>query len=150
MPDPIILERLVSEVGKQVRLRRAEFYGLRGLFAGAVLALVPLVLREVLGPPGLALAAGLLCAGFLVGAVYGLALKLPPDDVARLADRGYQLQDRVATSLEWGAPADRTPVVDALVADTAARVDALAPRRRGPRHHPRVAHLNPLPLVARL
>ena len=45
MPDPIILERLVSEVGKQIRLRRAEFYGLRGLFAGAVLALVPLVLR---------------------------------------------------------------------------------------------------------
>ena len=51
MPDPIVLERLVSEVGKQVRLRRAEFYGLRGLFAGAVLALVPLVLRELLGPP---------------------------------------------------------------------------------------------------
>jgi len=150
MPDPIILERLVSEVGKQVRLRRAEFYGLRGLFAGAVLALVPLVLRELLGPPGLAIAGALLCAGFLVGAVYGLALKLPPDDVARLADRGYQLQDRVATSLEWGARADRAPVVDALVADTAARVDALARRRIIPRLLPREAKLIPLPLVAGL
>ena len=55
MPDPIILDRLVSEVGRQIRLRRAEFYGLRGLFAGAVLALVPLVLRELLGPLGLAI-----------------------------------------------------------------------------------------------
>ena len=150
MPDAIILERLVSEVGKQIRLRRAEFYGLRGLFAGAVLALVPLVLREVLGPPGLALAGVLLCAGFLVGAVYGFALKLPPGDVARLADRGYQLQDRVATSLEWGARPDRTPVVDALVADTAARVDVLARRRIIPRLLPREAKLIPLPLVAGL
>ena len=42
MPDPISLDRLVSEVGHQIRLRRAEFYGLRGLFVGALLALVPL------------------------------------------------------------------------------------------------------------
>ena len=62
MPDPIILERLVSEVGKQIRLRRAEFYGLRGLFAGAVLALVPLVLRELLGPLGLAIGGRACCA----------------------------------------------------------------------------------------
>src|ERR1700675_1506466 len=133
MPDPMILDRLVSEVGKQIRLRRAEFYGLRGLFAGAVVALVPLVLRELLGPPGLALAGALLCAGFLVGDVYRLALKLPPHDVARLDDWGYQLQERVGTSLEWGARPDRTPVVDALVADTAAGVHALARRRIIPR-----------------
>src|SRR6185295_3847047 len=102
------------------------------------------------GPPGLALAAALLCGGVLVGAIYGFALKLPPGEVARLADRGYQLQDRVATSLEWGARPDRTPVVDALVADTAARVDALARRRIIPRILPREARLIPLPLVAGL
>jgi hypothetical protein len=150
MPDPIVLERLVSDVAKQIRLRRAEFYGLRGLFVGALLALVPLVLRELLGPLGLAAAGGLLCAGFLVGAIYGFFLKVPPGDVARLADRGYHLQDRVATSLEWGVRSDRTPIVEALVADTTARVGSLARRRVIPRRTPRVAKLVPLPLAAGL
>jgi len=150
MPDPIILDRLVSEVGRQIRLRRAEYYGLRGLFVGAVLALVPLVLRELAGPLGFVAAGALLGAGFLAGAAYGFALKLPAGDVARLADRGYQLQDRVATSLEGGSRADRTPIVDALVADTAARVDALARRRIIPRLFPREAKFIPLPLVAGL
>ena len=150
MPDPTVLDRLVSDVAKQIRLRRAEFYGLRGLFVGALLALVPLVLRELLGPLGFAAAGSLLCAGFLVGAIYGFCLKVPPGDVARLADRGYQLQDRVATSIEWGVRSDRTPIVEALVADTTARVGSLARRRVIPRRIPRVAKLVPLPLAAGL
>ncbi len=150
MPDPTVLDRLVSDVAKQIRLRRAEFYGLRGLFVGALLALVPLVLRELLGPLGFAAAGSLLCAGFLAGAIYGFSLKVPPGDVARLADRGYQLQDRVATSIEWGVRSDRTPIVEALVADTTARVGSLARRRVIPRRIPRVAKLVPLPLAAGL
>jgi hypothetical protein len=148
MPDPIVLERLISDVARQIRLRRAEFYGLRGLLVGALLALVPLVLREPLGSWGLIAAGGLLLIGFLAGALYGSLLKLPPEDVARLADRGYELKDRVATSLEWAGRVDRTPVVDALVADTTARVDALTRRRVIPRRLPRGAKLVPLPLIA--
>ena len=81
MPDPVVLERLVSEVAKQIRYRRAEFYGLRGLFFGALLALVPLVLRELLGPLGFMAAGALLAAGFLAGALYGILLKVPRADV---------------------------------------------------------------------
>ena len=150
MPDPVALERLVSEVAKQIRYRRAEFYGLRGLFFGALVALVPLVLRELLGPLGLIAAGALLAAGFLAGALYGALLKVPRADVARLADRGYGLQDRVATSLEWGPRPDRTPVVDALVADTTARVGSLARKRVIPRRVSRLAKFVPLPLLAGL
>jgi hypothetical protein len=49
MPGPTVIERLVADVVRQIRLRRAEFYGLRGLLWGAVAAVVPLVLKESLG-----------------------------------------------------------------------------------------------------
>jgi hypothetical protein len=38
MPDPKVLERLVQQVMREVRMRRAEFWALRGLFAGAMAA----------------------------------------------------------------------------------------------------------------
>src|SRR5437016_2816308 len=102
MADPIVLERLVSDVARQIRWRRAEYYGLRGLFLGALAALVPLVFRAVLGPVGLGAAGLLVALAALAGAAYGLALRVPRAEAARLADRGYGLQDRLATSLEWG------------------------------------------------
>jgi hypothetical protein len=150
MADPIVLERLVSDVARQIRWRRAEYYGLRGLFIGALAALVPLVLRELLGPLGLGAAALLLAAGALAGAGYGLALRVPPADAARLADRGYGLEDRVATALEWGPRPDRTPVVDALLTDAVGCAERLERRRVVPRRLPREAKLVPVPLLAGL
>jgi hypothetical protein len=150
MPNPAVLQRLVSDVGRQVRLRRAEYYGLRGTFYGVLIALVPLLLREMLGITGLGLAAGLMVAGGLAGVLYGLSLHLPAGEAARLADRGYGLQDRVATALEWSARPDRTPLVDALVADAVSRVERLEGRRVIRRRVPREARLIPLPLLAGL
>jgi hypothetical protein len=150
MPDPTVLERLVSDVVRQIRLRRAEYYGLRGIFVGALAALLPLLLREVLGPLGLVVAGGALAAGALAGILYGFYLKLPPGDAARLADRGYGLQDRVATALEWAARPDRSPIVDALVADAVAHAERLGRRRIIPRRVPREARFIPLPLAAGL
>ena len=147
MPDPSVLERLLSDVARQVRVRRAEFYGLRGLFVGALAAVVPLFLRDVLGPMGLLTALGLLLAGLAGGVLYGLLLRIPPSDVARLADRGYGLEERVATSVEWGARTDRAPVVEALVADTVARVGQLKRLRIVPRLMPKEAKFLPLPLA---
>ena len=49
MPGPTVIERLVADVARQIRLRRAEFYGLRGLFWGALAAVVPLVVKESFG-----------------------------------------------------------------------------------------------------
>ena len=84
--------------------------------------MVPLLLKESLGPWSYALAGLLLLAGALAGATWGLMLPLPPAEAARFADRGYALQERVSTALEWADREDRTPIVEALVADAAARV----------------------------
>jgi len=150
MPKPAVLEQLVSDVARQIRLRRAEYYGLRGLFVGALAALLPLCLREFLGTLGLGLAGGLLVAGALVGIVYGLCLRIPSPDAARLADRGYGLQDRVATALEWTERPERTAIVDALVADAVSRAERLDARRIVARHVPREARFIALPLAAGL
>jgi hypothetical protein len=147
MPDLTILQRAVADVSRQIRVRRAEFYGLRGLFGGALAALLPLVLRDSLGWSGFLWAGGCLAVGAIVGAVAGYLMPLPPGEAARLADRGYELQDRIATALEWADRSDRTPLVDALVADAVARVQAMQGRRVIPRRIPREARLVPVPLV---
>jgi hypothetical protein len=148
MSDAAVLQGLVSEVARQVRWRRAQYYGLRGLFVGALAALVPLCLREFLGPLGLVLAASAVGIGTLAGVLWGLLIKLPRHEVARLADRGYGLQDRVATALEWAQRADRTDVVDVLVADAVLHVQQLQRRRIIPGRLPREARFLPLPVVA--
>src|SRR5215467_13864376 len=150
MPSPAVLKRLISDVSRQIRLRRAEYYGLRGLFVGALVALVPLLLREMLGVLGVTIAGACLIAGALAGALYGFWLKLPPAEAARLADRGYGLEDRVATALEWAERPDRTPMVDALVADAVARAERLEGRQIIARRFPREAKFIPLPVAAGL
>jgi hypothetical protein len=147
MPDLTILKVAVADVSRQIRVRRAEFYGLRGLFGGALVALLPLVLRDSLGGSGFLWAGVCLAAGALAGAVTGFLMPLPTGEAARLADRGYGLQDRVATALEWADRPDRTPLVDALVADAVARVQAMEGRRIIPRRIPREARFVPVPLA---
>lgn len=147
MPDLTILKVAVADVSRQIRVRRAEFYGLRGLFGGALVALLPLVLRDSLGWSGFMWAGVCLAAGALAGAVTGFLMPLPAGEAARLADRGYGLQDRVATALEWADRPDRTPLVDALVADAVARVQAMEGRRVIPRRMPREARFVPVPLA---
>jgi hypothetical protein len=150
MPGPAVLEQVVSGVARQIRLRRAEYYGLRGLFVGALAALLPLCLREFLGPLGLWVAGALLVAGAVVGIMYGFCLRLPPGEAARLADRGYGLQDRVATALEWADRPGRTALVDALVADAVSHAEHLDARRVIARRIPREARFVLLPLAAGL
>lgn len=147
MPDPTVIERLVADVARQIRLRRGEFYGLRGLFWGAVAAVGPLVFKEPLGAGSYLAAVLLLAAGAGVGVLWGVLLPLPPAEAARLADRGYGLQDRLSTALEWAVRPDRTPIVDALVVDAAARADQLGARRVIARRVPREAKLVPVPLA---
>src|SRR5574342_159312 len=147
MPDLTSLKDAVADVSRQIRLRRAEFYGFRGLFGGAVAALLPLVLRDSLGWSGFLWAGGCLAAGSLAGAITGFVMPLPAGEAARLADRGYGLQDRVATALEWADRPDRTPLVDALVAHAVAKVQAMEGRRIIPRRIPREARFIPVPLA---
>jgi hypothetical protein len=142
-----VLHQLLRRVSRQVRRRRAEFYALRGLFVGALLAAVPLIARESLGPVALLVAGGLLGLGAAVGAVAGALRRVTRAEAARLADRGYGLEDRVATTLEWARHPERTPLVDLLVADTTRRVAGGDRRRLVARRWPREARLIPVPLV---
>jgi hypothetical protein len=145
MVDAAVLERLVAQTGSRIRKRRAEFYGLRGAFYGAVLGIVPLLVKEAIGPPSLLVALGLALLGAVAGGVVGLLLPLPAGDVARVADRAFGLEDRLATALEWAARPDRSPLVDALVADATARAREVDPRRAVPRLWPRELRFLPLP-----
>ncbi|MBI2152449.1 MAG: hypothetical protein HYU24_01925 [Candidatus Rokubacteria bacterium] len=147
MADSGVLERLVAQVGWQIRRRRAEFYGLRGLFFGALLGLVPLLLKTAVGSAAPLIALGLALVGALAGALRGIGLPLPPLDAARLADRALALQDRVATALEWAGRPDRSPLVDLLVADVTARLEGVDGRGVVPRRWPRELKWLPLPAV---
>jgi len=141
------LETLVRRIATQVRWRRAEHYAVRGLFYGALAGVLLLALKFFLGPWALTAAGISVVVGLLAGAAWGATKRVPLADAARLADRHYGLQDRVTTALEWSARADRTSMVDSLVADATARVAALAPRQVIERQWPREARWLPLPLL---
>jgi hypothetical protein len=144
------LDRLVRRVGAQVRWRRIEHHALRGFFWASLPAVMLLALKGALGPRAVPAAAALLLAGVLLGAVWGALKRTGRADAARLADRAFGLEDRVATALEWAERPDRTPLVDALVADATARVERLQPRHIVRRILPREAHFLPVPLVIAL
>lgn len=148
MGDPAGLDRLVRRVVAQVRRRRAEHYGLRGAFYGGVLAALVLLAKGLVGPAALPAALALLVLGALAGVVFGLVLAAPRDDAARLADRAFGLEDRVATALEWAARPDRSPLVDALVGDAVAWIERLESLSAVRRLLPREARWLPLPLAA--
>jgi hypothetical protein len=150
MTGPVPLDRLVRRVAAQVRRRRVEHHALRGFFWASLPAVALLAFKGPLGARALPLAAGLFVAGVLGGALWGAVKRTSREDAARLADRAFGLEDRVATALEWAERADRTPLVDTLVADATARVERLEPREIVRRILPREARLLPVPLVAAL
>ena len=141
------LDTLVRRVAAQVRWRRAEHYAVRGLFYGALAGALLLVLKSVLGPWTVLAASACVIVGALAGAAWGAGKRVPLDDAARLADRYYGLHDRVTTALEWSTRADRTALVDALVADVTARVAGLSPRQVVERRWPRETRWLPLPVL---
>ncbi len=148
MAHPDTLDRLVRRVAAQVRRRRAEHHALRGAFWAALPAVVVLALKGPIGPRAVAIAASLVAAGALGGALWGLLKRTNQTDAARLADRAFALEDRVTTALEWAERPDRTPLVDSLVSDATARVSALSPRTIVRRILPREARFLPVPVLA--
>src|SRR5437867_3899541 len=150
MDHPQTIEVLVRRVAREVRVRRAEHWGLRGAFWGALVAAAVLVFKAALGLAALAVAPALVALGAIAGTTYGFTKRVIVQDVARLADRAFGLADRVATVLEWADRPDRTPLVDALVADTAARVSTLESRWIVRRAIPLEGRWLPAPLLAGL
>jgi hypothetical protein len=144
---PDALDRLVREISTQVRWRRAEHYGLRGLFWGVVAAVLPLVFRSLLGPWALGISGALVVTGAVAGIAWGLLKRVDPFDAARLADRAFGLADRLTTALEWADREERTRLVDALVADATARVETVQLRQVVRRIVPREARFLPAPAL---
>jgi hypothetical protein len=147
MPNSDTLERLVRRVAGQVRRRRIEHYTLRGAFWGSLIAVVVLAIKGMLPGWSLWLAVGAVVAGASLGALWGALKRTSVADAARLADRAWGLQDRVATAMDWMDRPDRTPMVDALIADTLARIERLEPRGAARRVMPRDGRLLPIPLA---
>ncbi len=142
------IDRLLRRVSRELRLRRAERGALRGGFWGAVAAAAVFAAQGLLGAIAVPLAIGVAALGLVGGALFGAGRRVSRLEAARLADRALGLQDRVATLLEFADRPDRSPLVAALEADTAARVAQLAPRRMLGRTLPREARLLPLPVLA--
>src|SRR5437763_935902 len=142
------IDVLVQRVARQIRQRRAEHHALRGTFWGTLVAALLLVFKASLGAVAIGGGAAFVAAGALAGALYGALRRIGPVDAARLADRAFALDDRVATALEWAERPDRTPLVDVLVTDTVARVQALPPRRIVRRVLPREVRWLPVPALA--
>ena len=147
MANSDTLERLVRRVSAQVRRRRVEHYALRGAFWGSIVAVVVLVLKAPLAGWALWLAVGAVAIGTLAGALWGGLKRTSTADAARLADRAWGLQDRVATVMEWANRPERTPLVESLVADTLARIERLEPRAAARRVVPRDGRFLPVPLA---
>jgi hypothetical protein len=144
------LTTIVRRIAGQVRQRRAEHDALRGAFWGAVAGVVVLLAKTAFGVWAPLVAGGLVLGGLVLGALWGFARAVPPLDAARLVDRAYGLKDRVATALEWAGRTDRTPLVEALVADARARAAGLPARTIVPHLLPREARWFPLPVAAAL
>jgi hypothetical protein len=147
MANSDTLERLVRRVAAQVRRRRIEHYVLRGAFWASLLAVLMLVFKGPLGGWAPLLAAGAVGAGVVIGALWGALKRTSVADAARLADRAWGLQERVATAMDWAGRPDRPPLVDALIADTLQKIERLEPRAAARRVIPRDGRLLPIPLA---
>jgi hypothetical protein len=138
----------ISRLTRLIRERRALFYGVRGLGWGLCLAVVPVALRAMVGPWALPVAGALAGGGALAGALYGLLLRVPTVDALGVADRAFDLKDRLATAHELLGRPERGAVADAAIQDAEAHARQLSLSRAVPWRWPREAKLLPVPVLA--
>jgi hypothetical protein len=147
MPHGAALGLTISRLTGLIRRRRAVFYGVRGLAWGLCLAVVPVALRAMVGPWALPLAGSLAAGGALAGALYGILLRVPPVDALGVADRAFDLKDRLATAHDLLGRPDRGPLADAAIADAETHARQIVPKRAVPWRWPREAKLLPAPVL---
>jgi hypothetical protein len=148
MEESGALQLTVQRLTRLIRRRRAAYYGLRGLAWGLTAAVVAVLLRSLLGPFAAPVTVGLAAGGLLIGLGWGLLLRAPSADVARLADRTFGLHDRLATALELLEVGDRSPLAGSAIRDAAARAAALELRGAVPWRWPREIRFVALPVLA--
>jgi hypothetical protein len=137
----------ISRLTRLVRQRRALFYGVRGLTWGLYLAVVPVALRAMVGPWALPAAGGLAAAGLLVGLLYGMLLRVPPVDALGLADRAFDLKDRLATAHDLLGRQDRGALAEAAIEDAEQHARQITLGRAVPWRWPREVKLLPAPVL---
>src|SRR5262245_55039824 len=142
------LRLTTSRLTRLIRQRRALFYGVRGLAWGLSLAVVPIVFRAMVGPWALVVAGGLAAAATLVGGLYGALLRVPPVDALGLADRAFDLKDRLATAQDLLARPERGALADAAIADAEKHAGQLTLERAVPWRWPREIKILPAPILA--
>jgi hypothetical protein len=148
MEHTAALQVAVNKLTRLIRQRRAVFYGLRGLAWGLALAVFPVLLRSLIGPWALPAAGAIAGAGLVGGLLYGLLLRVPAADAARLADRAFGLEDRLATALELAGGRDRGPLAGSAIRDAAQRIAALELRGAVRWRWPREVRFLPVPVLA--
>jgi hypothetical protein len=137
----------ISRLTRLIRQRRAVFYGVRGLAWGLCLAVVPVALRAIVGPWALTVAGGLAASGALVGALYGMLLGVPPLDALGVADRAFDLKDRLATAHDLLGRPDRGALADAAIEDAEEHARQIVLQRAVPWRWPRETKLLPAPML---
>ncbi len=138
----------ITRLTRLIRQRRALFYGVRGLAWGLCLAVVPVALRAMVGPWALPVAGGGAAGGALVGVLYGMLLRVPPVDALGLADRAFDLKDRLATAHDLLARPDRGALADAAIADAETHAAQITLGRAVAWRWPRELKLLPAPVLA--
>jgi hypothetical protein len=141
------LRHTASRLTRMIRQRRALFYGVRGLAWGLCVAVLPVALRAPLGRwalPAAAVAAG---GGALLGILYGLFLRVPTGDALGLADRTFELHDRLRTALDLLGRPDRSRLAAMAIDDADRRASGLDLRRAVPWRWPRELRLLPVPVL---
>lgn len=139
MESEEILRGAIHRVATRVRFLRTQYYGLRLLFYGTVLSLIPLLLKGLIAFPAWAPVVVVAAGAALCGAVYGLLLPIRPADAAQVADRAMRLKDRLATALEVLEVPAPSPIQKALVADAVCVAGSLNPKAAVRRLWPREA-----------
>jgi hypothetical protein len=147
MPHGAALGLTLSRLTRLIRQRRALFYGVRGLVWGLCLAIVPVALRATLGFWAFPAAAGLAAGGVLAGILYGILLRVPPTDALGLADRAFDLKDRLATAHDLLGRTDRGTLAAAAIADAEGHAREIALGRAVPWRWPREAKILPAPVL---
>src|SRR3989442_12984572 len=87
------IEGLLRRIRREIGRRRAEYYGLRGAFWGAVAGVVVLLAKHAVGGAAAWAAAALVILGAVAGIGDGGARRVARGDAARVAGRAIRLGD---------------------------------------------------------
>jgi len=124
---PFDVLAVLAPARRQLGLRRAASWAVRGLLAGGIVALLVLGAAHLyLFSAALLIAAGAVVAGLLVGLAIGIRRWPDRLQTARAVDHHFNLHDRLTTALELRTSA--LPLAELQRSDAGRRLAGLKPR----------------------